>query len=105
MQYFFDTSAVVKIYHEEEGSQSILPLYTSGESILLSELSKVEFTSTIHKKFRTKEIDIKTLEALKLRFLADTSDKFVVIPIVSSIIDAALELYEKYGKSNPPGLR
>ena len=27
MQYFFDTSAVVKIYHQETGSDRILPLY------------------------------------------------------------------------------
>lgn len=100
MQYFFDTSAVVKIYHEEKGSHSVLPLYAGKESIILSELSKVEFLSTIYKKFRANEINLKTLEALRLRFLADASDKFTVIPVLSPIIDAAMELYEKYGKSN-----
>ncbi len=52
MQYFFDTSAVVKIYHQEAGSDRIVPLYQGGEAIVISELSKVEFVATIHKKMR-----------------------------------------------------
>lgn len=41
MEYFFDTSAIVKIYHEEEGSKAVLPIYSGNDSILISELSKV----------------------------------------------------------------
>lgn len=100
MQYFFDTSAVVKIYHEESGSEAVLPLYNSDELIVLSELSKVEFLSTVYKKFRANEVNLKTLEALRHRFLADTADKFIVIPVASHIIDTALELYERHGESN-----
>lgn len=47
MEYFFDTSAIVKIYHEEEGSKAVLPIYSGNDSILISELSKVEFLSTV----------------------------------------------------------
>ena len=54
MQYFFDTSAVVKIYHQETGSDRILPLYRSGDTIMISELSKVEFLSTVHKKLKNR---------------------------------------------------
>lgn len=101
MQYFFDTSAVVKIYHEEDGSEIVLPLYNGNDnSIVISELSKVEFLSTIHKKFRNKEIDLETVEALKDRFLFDSSNKFIVIPIVSSIVNTALELIISHGKLN-----
>jgi uncharacterized protein with PIN domain len=72
MEYFFDTSAIVKIYHEEEGSKAVLPIYSGNDSILISELSKVEFLSTVHKKLRSNEINTETLEALRARFLADT---------------------------------
>jgi len=61
MQYFFDTSAVIKIYHQETGSDRILPLFQGGEAIVISELSKVEFVSTLHKKLRTGEITADTL--------------------------------------------
>lgn len=101
MQYFFDTSAIVKIYHEEDGSEIVLPLYNENDnSIMISEVSKVEFLSTIHKKFRNKEIDLETVEALKNRFLFDSSNKFIVIPIVSSIVSTALDLIISHGKSN-----
>jgi len=50
MQYFFDTSAVVKIYHQETGSDQIIPLYRGDDTIVISELSKVEFLSTISQK-------------------------------------------------------
>ncbi len=100
MEYFFDTSAIVKIYHEEEGSKAVLPIYSGNDSILISELSKVEFLSTVHKKLRSNEINTETLEALRARFLADTLDRFIVIPIVSNIVEAAIDFIGKYGKSN-----
>jgi hypothetical protein len=43
MQYFFDTSAVVKVYHQEEGSNIILPIYSGNDAVIISELCKVEF--------------------------------------------------------------
>jgi len=36
MDYFFDTSAIVKIYHQEDGSEAILPFYKSQIIILPS---------------------------------------------------------------------
>jgi uncharacterized protein len=100
MQYFFDTSALVKIYHQEMGSDRILPLYQGDETIVISELSKVEFVSTIHKKLRTGEITTDTLDAVKNRFLADCSSRFVVIHIASFIVDAALDFMNTHGRTN-----
>jgi len=100
MEYFFDTSAIVKIYHQEVGSDVILPLYKGNDSIIISELGKVEFLSTIYKKYRSNEIDLETVEALRIGFFADSIDRFIVIPIVSSIVNAALDLIEKHGQSN-----
>jgi predicted nucleic acid-binding protein len=100
MEYFFDTSAIVKIYHQELGSEIILPLYKGNDQIIVSELSKVEILSTIYKKHRNNEINLETVEALKSRFFADAVERFVVIPVVSSVINEAVNLYENYGKSN-----
>jgi uncharacterized protein len=99
MQYFFDTSAVVKIYHQEMGSDRILPLYQGGEAIVISELSKVEFVSTIHKKLRTGEITADTLDAVKNRFFADCSGRFVVIHVASFIVEAALDIMNTHGRA------
>lgn len=100
MQYFFDTSAIVKLYHQETGSDVVFPLYKTRESIMISELSKVELLSTIHKKLRTGEITIDILEAVRDRFLADCSARFVVIHIASFIMDAALSILGAHGRTN-----
>ena len=100
MQYFFDTSAVVKIYHQETGSDRILPLYRSGDTIMISELSKVEFLSTVHKKLRTGEITGESLDAVKNRFFADCSGRFVVIHVASFIVDSALDIMNTHGRTN-----
>jgi len=100
MQYFFDTSAVVKIYPLEQGSEKIIPLYRGDDAILISELSKVEFLSTVHKKLRTGEITEETLDALNKRFFADCSNRFVVIHVASFIIDAALDIMNSHGRIN-----
>ena len=53
-----DTSSLFKLYHQEEGTEELEKIFTEIKitHIFLSEVSKVEFTSTIWKKVRTKEI-------------------------------------------------
>ncbi|MEK6697907.1 MAG: type II toxin-antitoxin system VapC family toxin [Nitrospirota bacterium] len=100
MQYFFDTSAIVKLYHQEAGSDRVLPLYRDGEAIVISELSKVELLSTIHKKLRTGEITADTLAAVRDRFFADCAIRFVVVHVASFIVDAAMDILGAHGRIN-----
>ena len=55
MTYFLDTSALVKIYHKEEGSENVLEVY-KRENMNISELSIFELLSTVYRKYREKEI-------------------------------------------------
>jgi len=68
VKYFLDTSALVKIYHKETGTKRVLNIYKSRSNITISELSEMEFISTIHRKFRDGEIDEKTLNILSEKF-------------------------------------
>jgi predicted nucleic acid-binding protein len=99
MKYFFDTSALVKVYHREDGTDIVLPIYKSDDQIFLSELSKLEFISTIHKKFRNKWIDKKVLKVLKEKFFSDVYNRFYILPLSSLFLDNASELIEEYGES------
>lgn len=53
MNIFLDTSILIKLYHEETGTEALDGLFSNYlvESIYLSELSKVEFRSAIQKRF------------------------------------------------------
>lgn len=58
MKFFLDTSSLIKLYHREEGTTDLENLFSKQEitEVFLSEISKIEFASTIWKKIRTKEI-------------------------------------------------
>jgi predicted nucleic acid-binding protein len=99
MRYFLDTSALVKIYHREPGSDAVLSIYNSGNVIFISELSRLEFASTIYRKFRNKEIDENTLRILEDKFLSDIYNRFRIIPLASSLIDVALDFITEHGRS------
>ncbi|KPA16895.1 hypothetical protein MHK_002901 [Candidatus Magnetomorum sp. HK-1] len=54
---FFDTSAIIKLYHDEDGTDDVLSIINSYDpSILISDLTKIEFVSAFAKKVRTNEI-------------------------------------------------
>lgn len=62
MNYYIDTSSLMKLYHKEDGTQNIINLYNSDSNIIISELAKIEFISTIHRKYREEEITLDTLQ-------------------------------------------
>jgi len=73
MKIFLDTSSLFKLYHEEDGTQELEQLFSQVNitHIYLSELIKVEFTSTIWKRVRTKEITVEQAEITLELFESD----------------------------------
>ena len=68
--YYFDTSAVVKLYHQELGTRASRSAFRRVNStIMISELTVVELNSTVARKLRTGEIDLERIRAIlkKLR--------------------------------------
>ncbi len=57
MKAFLDTSSLIKLYHQEEGTDHVMKALSSDiREIFLSELAILEFRSAIWKKIREKEI-------------------------------------------------
>jgi predicted nucleic acid-binding protein len=50
--YYLDTSALVKIYHREIGTETMLRLYRGSDTLFISELAKIELLSTVYRKYR-----------------------------------------------------
>ena len=98
MKIFLDTSSLFKLYHREVGTEELeLTLSTIQiENIFLSEILKIEFTSTVWKKVRTKEIT--ELEAqVTLDLFESDFGKFTFCAVNSMIIEQARILISKYG--------
>ena len=92
MKYYFDTSSLVKIYHPEDGSKAVLEIYKSDETIFISELSKIEFLSTIYRKFRENEINSETLNALAARFQGDIETRYELLEFSSLVFEESSHL-------------
>ena len=102
MKAFLDTSSLIKLYHQEEGSDSITRTISNDvEEIFLSELAVLEFRSAIWKKTREKEIEEKDAIEVISCFHND-HDNFQWILLQSDIVESAAHLLMKYGKN---GLR
>lgn len=99
MKYFLDTSALVKIYHQETGTEKVLELYKSRKNIVISQLSKIEFIATIHRKFREKEINGKTVRVLLEKFEFDMEDKLELLIFSSAVVDEASRLLCVYART------
>ena len=103
MRIFLDTSSLFKLYHQEEGTEVLEKIFEQEKitHVFLSEITKLEFTSTVWKKVRTK--DITKSEALTaINHFESDFVKFTFIATDSLILEQAKNLITKYGNE---GLR
>jgi predicted nucleic acid-binding protein len=99
MILFFDTSALIKFFHEEKGSKTVTSLITSNNNeIWISELARIEFLSAIFRRLRNKEIDDKQLEEAVKGF-EEQVNFFNVELLGQAILKEAEFLLKRYGKT------
>jgi len=98
MKIFLDTSSLFKLYHQETGTEELESSFQKFKitHIYLSEISKVEFTSTIWKKVRTKEISFDQANLTSSLFESDF-EKYNFISTDSLILEQSRNLTNKYG--------
>ena len=74
MNLFLDTSALVKLYHEEKGSSNLKNfLNKSGNDLTLtiSQISIIEFHSAFMRRVFMNEIDLRTAKSILNLFKTD----------------------------------
>ena len=98
MKIFLDTSSLFKLYHQEVGTEELEKLFSQSKitHIYLSEITKVEFTSTVWKKVRTKEITTEQAK-ITLRLFESDFEKYNFVATDSLILEQARHLTTKYG--------
>jgi predicted nucleic acid-binding protein len=97
--YFFDSSALVKRYAHETGSDWILALTepVAGHSLYIARITAVEVVSALTRRQRggsVSEIDAATAMAA---FRHDLSHQYRVIEITPAVITRAMQLAETHG--------
>jgi predicted nucleic acid-binding protein len=99
MGYYFDTSALVKVYHSEAGSPIVQQIYRGADEIVISELAKIECLSTIHRKYREREITHDALLAVVAKFESDLQHRYTVLRFSLLVIDEAWNLLRRFAET------
>ena len=97
MNVFFDTSSLFKLYHKENGTQDLIDFFNNNkiDSIFLSEVTSIEFSSVVWKKCRKKDINEIIANTLIEKFDID-SFKFCFVPYTIQLRNSAKNLIRKY---------
>jgi predicted nucleic acid-binding protein len=99
MNLFFDTSALVKFFHEEEGTETVTDLILDrNNEIWILELARLEFFSAVFRRFRNKELDEKQLNTAVNSF-EDQVDRFNIEPLGHAVLEEATLIIKNYGRT------
>lgn len=103
MNYFLDTSALVKYFHQEAGSDVVESVIDSGEhEIWTLDIARVEFLCSLHRRFREHNLSEADL-AIAIDGFNDAINEFHIEKTGTPIIVEAENLVKQYGKED--GLR
>jgi uncharacterized protein len=99
--YFIDTSALVKYYHAEDGTQEVTRLLEEPAARhYISRLSLVETVSAFAVKCRMRHIDEREFDALRRRFYYDIAQGRVrMLPVTVARYQDATELIARHVQS------
>ncbi len=96
MNVFLDTSALVKLFHEEKGTEAVTDFIKKTNVIWISELAKLEIISAFCRMLRRKDINV--IEFNRVLELCDEQmSSFKVIPLGSVTLEQAGYLLKEFG--------
>ncbi len=80
--YFFDTSALIKRYHEEKGSKIVDKIIKGKNSvIIISNLTIIETTSAFVRKKNERKISSTELDIVLSKFYSDVIKRYIIIEL------------------------
>jgi uncharacterized protein len=95
MRLFFDTSALLKKYISEIGSDNVDKLFMSAQEIFVSTIAQIESISALKRLVIEKEITETNYEDIKNEITQDFQF-FNVIDLNNEIINSSIEMIDKY---------
>jgi predicted nucleic acid-binding protein len=99
MKLYFDTSALVKFFHEERGSSEVTAWVEDPQNeIWLMALARLEFSCVLFRRFRNNEIGELNLNRALSAFEKQLA-AFDMQPLGPAILNEAEILLKKYGKN------
>lgn len=97
MIIFLDTSALVKLFQAETGSENVLRWVKSANITHLLDLARLEFRCALHRRYRNQELTLDEMALLNAGF-EERWASFHIFPLNSRVVDEAEQLMKAYGK-------
>jgi uncharacterized protein len=96
-RFFFDTSVLIKLYHEENGTTFLDQLLIEQQPIIvISDLSIIEMISALARKVRTQDVTPEMFEQVVTAFEKDVP-AFERLSLNRDVQNRAIALLKKYG--------
>lgn len=96
--YYLDTSALVKLYVRESGTDRLLQLANNlvEHRFAVLALSEAEFRSAIRRRERAGDIDANVAGLILDRFQQHLETRFLRQFLSDAVLDGALEMIDRY---------
>ena len=96
--YFCDTSAIIKLYHAEIGTDFMESVFSNNDiSMIISELTMIEFSSALARKVRVGEISVDARKEAIRNFDKDCLNRFIIRLLDTGIVKTAREIIDRHG--------
>ena len=96
--YYFDTSALVKLYHDELNTSVVEEIFSNEENqIVISEIACIELYSALYRLRRMNQISEDALSTAIASFEDDCAYRLTIHVIASHNIEQAREIIKRYG--------
>ena len=95
---YLDTSALLKLYIEEDGTDRVAHVVEDAEDgqVLILDLAPVEARSAIRRRQREGDIDGADADRVLRRIEDDASSLFLVQPLTSAVMEEAARLIDRH---------
>ena len=96
--FYFDTSALLKLYVEEEGTAQVLRLVSADDDnrLIILDITVVEARSAIRRREREGDITGADASAILTQIEEDRSSLFLIQPSGSEVIEEASGLLDRH---------
>ena len=95
--YYFDSSALVKRYVIETGTDWVNNLYAdSDQTIYLARVSGAEVIAALFRRVRMGDLLPVDADRVATQFKADFRARYQVVEVTAKVVDSAMALAEQY---------
>ncbi len=90
--YFFDSSALVKRYVQEQGTELVLQFANRADWLIVSHLTVIEVTSAVVRRNRSGGMTDEQLDSLLSALDVEVHEVFGVVGIFGDVVSRATDL-------------